>query len=461
MARLRLKRNQFFDYQDRAYQFAVDHPFCAWWIDMGLGKTAPALTVAADMLADFGASKVLVVAPKRVAKHTWPDEVNDWEHLKHLRVSDCTGGEKAGLAGLARDADIYTINTENIWWLVEHYKKNWPFDMVIIDESSRFKTPSAKCFRALKKLVKRGLIDRIIQLTGTPAPNGLLDVWAPMYLLDKGEALGSTFTGYRDTFFQADYMGYKYETRAGAEDRIYERISDKVLVIKGSNASEPVYNNVDIVLSQKNRDLYEQMAKDLIVELTDGDEIVAVNKAVLSNKLQQLASGQIYIQDEDTGDKHVRALHSEKLAALESIVEESGGKPLLVGYSFKHELAAIQRKFPHAATIDDGDDIIQRWNRGEIKMLVGHPASMGHGLNLQHGGHTAVWYGLTWSLELYQQFNKRLARTGQKEQVIIHHLVCKNTVDELILQVLKRKDVTQDALTNAVMSLVNDMLKAA
>lgn len=459
MAKL-LKRNQFFDYQERAYRFAVENPYCAWWIDMGLGKTAPALTVAADMLEDFGASKVLVIAPKRVAKHTWPDEVKEWEHLKHLRVSDCTGGEKAGLAGLARDADIYTINTENIWWLVEHYKKKWPFDMVIIDESSRFKTPSAKCFRALKKLVKRGLIDRIIQLTGTPAPNGLLDVWAPMYLLDKGKALGTTYSGYRDQYFQSDYMGYKYEIRPGCEDRIYEHISDKVLVIKGSNAAEPVYNRLTVELSRKSRELYETMLKELIVELSDGDSLVAVNKAVLSNKLQQLATGEIYIQDEDTGEKHVKSLHTEKLAALESIVEESGGQPILVGYAFKHELAAIKKRFPHAATIDDGDDVIQRWNRGEIKMLVGHPASMGHGLNLQKGGHIAVWYGLTWSLELYQQFNKRLARTGQKEQVVIHHIVCKETVDELILEVIKTKDATQDALTDAVMSLADELLAA-
>lgn len=456
-----LKRENFFEYQKLAYAFAKQKKCCALWLDAGLGKTAPTLTLASDLLADWSVTKVLVISTKRVAKFTWPDEVHEWEHLQHLRVIDCTGGVKRATSQLEKDGDIYTINVENLPWLVDFYKKKWPFDMVIIDESTKFKSPSAKRFIAMRRVVKAGLIDYMIQLTGTPAPNGLLDVWSPMFLIDKGEALGTTYTGYQRTYFDKDYMGYNYEIKAGAEKRIYERLSDKVLVIKGSNTEPPHMSTVPVYLDSKAEAQYREMQKHMVIELMrDGetDEVIAVNKAVLQSKLQQLASGEIYIVDEDTEEKTVHHLHSAKLEALESLVEEAAGTPLLVAYAFKHERDAILKKFKGARELDDDPNIVRDWNNGRIPMLVGHPASMGHGLNLQKGSHIAVWYGLSWSLELYQQFNKRLDRTGQKNRVIIHHLVCKNSVDENIMKALARKDATQSALTDAVMELANDLL---
>lgn len=447
-----LSRDQFFEYQEQAYRFGMDVPCTAWWINMGLGKTAPALTVIKDLLDEWAVTKVLVIAPKIVAESTWPDEANNWEHLRDLRFSVMTGGTKKMLAGLEKDADVYTINPENVEALVNHFKAKWPFDMVVIDESSKFKSPSAKRFRALKKIVKRGLIDRMIQLTGSPAPNGLLDVWAPMFLLDRGEALGRTYTGYRDTFFVSDYMGYNFEIVDGAEERIYERLDGKVMVIKGSNTDEPVMNNIMVPLSPQARKQYEDFEKELVLQVTDGTEIEAVNSAVLTQKLQQFTSGNVYHTDEETDVRTVKALHNAKMDALERVISEAEGQPVLVGYSFKHERDAIKAKFPKAREFDGKNDrqLIKDWNAGKIPLLIGHPASMGHGLNLQHGGHIAVWYGLTWSLELYEQFIKRLDRTGQKEQVIVHHLICKDTVDETIIEKLQAKDATQQALTKAI-----------
>lgn len=453
-----LQRSDFFDYQEDAYRFAMRKKRCAWWIDMGLGKTAPALTVAAELLRDFAVGKVLVVAPLYVAQNTWPDEIEEWAHLQGLTTSDCTGGVESALKGLARRADIYLINFENLDWLVNHYRTKWPFEMVIVDESSKLKTPSTKRFRALKRLVKRGLIEYMIQLTGTPAASGLLDVWAPSYLLDGGEALGATYTGYKRQYFEADYMGYKYTPRAGCVDRIYERLAERTLVIKGDNSEKPKYINLKTPLSEKAREQYVTMARDFIVELTGGGELMAVNSAVLGGKLQQLASGSVYLNHED-GTRETRFLHSDKLQVLESIVSENPGKPILVGYAFKHELEAIRKRFPKAVTLEDGKDVVKRWNKGEIEMLVGHPASMGHGLNLQHGGHIGVWYGLTWSLELYQQFNKRLARTGQKHQVFIYHIISEDTVDQRVLSILSAKDATQEEVTNAVMAYAEKLLE--
>ena len=454
-----LRRDQFFPYQQQAYDFGWDTPFCAWWIDMGLGKTAPALTLAADLLADWAVTKVLVIAPKRVATDTWPKEVQNWEHLRHLRVSTCVGGIAGVKAGLSKDADIYTVNVEMLDWLVDHYKKKWPFDFIIVDESSKFKSHDAKRFKALKRLAKHGLYCRMLQLTGTPAPNGLTDVWAPAYLLDNGKALGRTITDYRNMYFLKDFMGYKWELREGAEDKIYKRLAPMTLVIKGANTEPPVYNNVVLTMPRDVIDQYKQFQKDMIIELTGGDELMAVNAAVLQMKLQQFASGEVYLPSEDN-IKPTAKLHTLKLEALQSVIEEANGTPILVGYAYQHEKAALLKKYPKAVTMDDGDDVIDRWNRGEIAMLIGHPASMGHGLNLQHGSHIAVWYGLTWSLELYQQFNKRLDRTGQKRRVIIHHLVCEGTVDKIILEVMQNKDATQTALTDAVLKLGRELLAA-
>lgn len=457
-----LNRNQFFDYQRLAYAFAKEKRKCALWLDAGLGKTAPTLTLAADLLADWAVSKVLVISTKRVARFTWPDEVSEWEQLSHLKVIDCTGGAERATKQLAQDGDVYTINVENVPWLVDYYKRKWPFDMVIIDESTKFKNPSSQRFRALKKVIKLDKIEYLIELTGTPAPNGLLDIWAPTYLLDAGAALGATYSGYRSTFFDGDFMGFNYTIKPGAETRIYERLSDKVLVIKGSNTQTPRMNRVTVHLSSQSRKQYEEMQRHMLIELlTDSgnEEIAAVNKAVLQQKLQQLASGEIYIVDERTEEKRVAQIHTAKLDALCDLVDEAAGTPILVAYAFKHERDAILKKFKGARELDDNPETVRQWNRGEIPLLIGHPASMGHGLNLQKGSHIAVWYGLSWSLELYQQFNKRLDRTGQTQRVIIHHLICQGTVDERIMEVLGDKDVTQAALTNAVMQLANDLIK--
>lgn len=453
-----LSREQFFPYQQQAYEFAKANKKCAWWIDMGLGKTAPALTLAADLLADWAVAKVLVVAPKRVALDTWPKEVTYWEHLQHLRVVPCVGGEQGVLRGLAQEADIYTVNVEMLPFLVKHFKKKWPFDFIIIDESSKFKSHDAIRFKAMKQLAKYGLYTRMLQLTGTPAPNGLMDVWAQSYLLDNGAALFRTITDYRNNYFIQDFNGFGWSLRDGAEKRIYEKLAPNVLVIKGANTLPPVYNTIRLSMPSDVAAQYKQFQRDMLLELLDGQEIMAVNAAVLQMKLQQFASGEIYLPSDDT-DRPTAKIHALKLDALESVVSEAAGKPILVGYAYKHEKAALLKRFPKAVTLDDGDDVIDRWNRGEIQMLIGHPASMGHGLNLQHGGYIGVWYGLTWSLELYQQFNKRLDRTGQKHRVIIHHIVCAGTVDEAILNVMQTKDATQAALTNAVRKLGAELLK--
>lgn len=416
-----------------------------------VSKTVITLTAIAELLHNyFDATKVLVIAPLRVAS-VWDAEIKKWDHLKHFRISKVLGTEKERLQALNATADIYVINRENTKWLVDYYKKKWPFDMLVLDELSSFKSPKAKRFKALRRV--RPLIKRVVGLTGTPAPNGLLDLWSQVYLLDSGERLGKTITGYRERYFLPDKRGrdvvFTYKLKEGAEEAIYSKLSDICISMKSTdylNIPERIDNIVPVQLPPRAMEQYRQLERDLLLPLLEGD-VVAGGAAVLTNKLLQLTGGAVY--DEDGG---VQVLHDEKLKALEDLIEAANGKPVLVFYAYRHELERIQKRFD-CRVLDKPEDI-EDWNTGEVPMMLAHPASAGHGLNLQNGGSTIVWFGLPWSLELYQQANARLHRQGQKDSVVVHHLVAQGTVDEDVLQALRNKDVGQEALLEAVKARV-------
>ena len=406
------------------------------------------LTALWDLLLDsFDACRVLVVAPKRVAEDTWPREIQKWEHLHGLTFSLVLGSEKERRAALSKQAMIYIINRENVSWLVENHR--WDFDTLVIDELSSFKSSKAQRFRALKKV--RPMCSRVIGLTGTPAPNTLIDLWPQIYLLDMGQRLGRFITHYRERFFTPDKRNreivYSYKLREGAEQRIYDLIGDICISMKAADhlkMPELISNRVEVQLNPKERKQYDTLKKDMVLTLNDG-EVDAMNAASLSGKLLQLANGAVY-----SADGKALPIHSRKLDALEDLVEASNGKPVLVAYWYKHDLSRIQERFPDSRLIDTPKDIFD-WNAGKIAIGLLHPASGGHGLNLQDGGSTIVWYGMTWSLELYQQLNARLWRQGQKNStVIIHHIITAGTHDEDVLRALERKDMGQAALIDAV-----------
>lgn len=434
------------DYQKYAEEFIIEHPACALMLDMGLGKTVITLTTIWLLLLDyFEFSKVLVIAPLRVAQDTWSKECEKWEHLKELRLSKVLGTERERKAALYRKADIYIINRENVEWLCENYK--FDFDMVVIDELSSFKSHTAKRFKALRKV--RPNIKRIVGLTGTPAPNSLMDLWSEINLLDMGERLGRFITGYRNEYFVPDKRSqqviFSYKPRVGAEDEIYKRISDICVSMKACDylkMPERIDNIVEVQMSDKEKALYEKLEKEMVIPFVEGD-IDAVNAAALSNKLLQMANGAVY--DEF---KTVKNIHNKKLDALEDLVEAANGKPVLIFYAYKHDKDRIEERFK-VTEIQTSEDIT-KWNKGEIPIAIAHPASTGHGLNLQAGGSTVIWFGLTWSLEFYQQANARLWRQGQKETVIIHHIVSKGTIDENVIKALQKKQSGQDALIDAV-----------
>ena len=435
-----------YDYQTFATNFVLEHPACGLILDMGLGKSVITLTALWSLLLDsFDVGKVLVVAPKRVAENTWPTELKKWEHLDGLTWSLVLGSEKDRRAALQCRAKIYIINRENVAWLVDNYR--WDFDTLVIDELSSFKSSKAQRFRALKRVRPR--ISRVIGLTGTPQPNGLLDLWPQMYLLDMGQRLGRFVGGYRERFFLPDKRNreviYSYKPKDGAEEKVYELISDICISMKAADfldMPDLVSSQVEVTMSTKERKLYEDFERDMVLHLKDGD-LDAVNAAALSGKLVQMANGAVYGEN-----RKVHHIHDRKLDALEDIIEAANGKPLLVAYWYKHDLERIRQRF-EVRTIDTPKDIAD-WNEGKIPVALIHPASAGHGLNLQDGGSTIVWFGLTWSLELYQQLNARLWRQGQKHTVVIQHIVAAGTHDEDIMNALEKKDMSQTALIAAV-----------
>ena len=437
------------NYQAYATDFILDHPEAAVFLDMGLGKSVITLTALLDLCLDrFEISKVLVIAPLRVARDTWSTEIHKWDHLKPFTYSVVVGTVAERKAALAKKAHIYLINRENVSWLVEDSGFPFDFDMVVIDELSSFKSYQAQRFRSLLKV--RPTVKRIVGLTGTPSSNGLMDLWAEFRVLDLGKRLGRFITHYRNTYFQPDKRNgmviYSYKPLPGAEDAIYSQISDMTISMKAVdhlNMPECIMNEVRVSLSEEERQKYDTLRDDLILSIGDSD-IDAANAASLSNKLSQMANGAVY------GDeKSVHHIHDHKLDALEDLIEAANGKPVLVAYWFKHDLERIQKRFK-VREIKTSKDITD-WNDGKIPVAVIHPASAGHGLNLQAGGSTLIWFGLTWSLELYQQTNARLWRQGQKSAtVVIHHIIAEDTIDELILKALHKKEKSQNALIDAV-----------
>jgi SNF2 family DNA or RNA helicase len=441
-----LNRNNLHAYQNRAVDFILNERRCGLFIGMGLGKTTTTLTAISDMLDGFTARRVLVIAPLRVANSVWAHETRRWAHLNHLAVSVCTGPEKARRAALCVDADIYVINRENVPWLVENYGNAWDFDVVVIDESSSFKNASSKRFKALRKMLPH--IESMILLTGTPSPNGLLDLWSQMYLVDYGERLGRTLTGYKTRFFEADYFGRKFELRNGSAEKIHSLVSDKVIHMSADDyldmpARIDLAETVDLGKALLG---YKEFERTMLAELDDGKEVEASTAAVLANKLMQYANGALYTDAHGSWSE----THAQKLDALADIVEDNPGENMLVAYNYKSDLERLLKRFPQAKTLDKNQSTIDDWNKGKIPMLLAHPASAGHGLNLQDGGALCVWFGLNWSLELYQQFNARLHRQGQKRPVRIVHIVADNTIDARVLAVLKNKDATQSSLLNAL-----------
>jgi len=437
------------DYQKYVTDFILNHPVAAVFLDMGLGKTAITLSAIFDLCLDsFEVRKVLVIAPLRVARDTWPDEIKKWDHLYSLTYSVAVGTETERKAALMQKVSVYIINRENIRWLIEESGLPFDYDMVVIDELSSFKSYQAKRFRSLLKV--RPTVKRIVGLTGTPSSNGLMDLWAEFRILDLGKRLGRFITHYRNTYFVPDKRNgqviFSYKPREGAEEEIYAAISDITISMKAVDhlkMPECVMNEVKVILSEKERKTYDTMKADLVVSLGD-EEIDAGNAAALANKLSQMANGAVYGED-----KRVFTIHERKLDALEDLIEAANGKPVLVAYWFKHDLERIQKRFK-VREIKTSRDITD-WNSGRIPVAVIHPASAGHGLNLQAGGSTLVWFGLTWSLELYQQTNARLWRQGQQsETVVIHHIIAENTIDERIMNALRKKDKTQSALIDAV-----------
>lgn len=431
------------DYQNTAIKFALDNPASGLFLDMGMGKTIASLTVIEELKNNyFEDVKALVIAPKRVAEDTWPNEHIKWDHLKDLKIVKIMGSPVERQRALRQEGDIYIITRDNLAWLVDLLGTAWDFNTIIIDELSSFKSNTSIRFKKLRKVRPR--IERLIGLTGTPAPNGYEDLWAQIYLLDRGERLGKSLTEFRRRYFITLYRhGYnEYELRSGAKDEIDEAIKDICISMKARDylkLEEPLYINRMAKLNKKEFELYKKMERDAIIEIDETD-IAALNAAAVTTKLLQLSNGAIYTEDRD-----VIVIHEQKLEVLEELIDEANGEPVLVFYNFKHDKDRIIKRFKEVRVLDTEKDI-KDWNEGKIKILLAHPASAGHGLNLQAGGHIVIWFGLTWSLELYQQANARLNRQGQKEAVRIYHILAENTVDERVLEVLNGKNIRQEDL---------------
>ena len=439
------------DYQKYATDFILSHPVSAVFLDCGLGKTSITLLALKELMHNrFEVKKTLVVCPLRVAK-TWENEIEKWDDFHSIAYSVAIGSEKERLDALKKKADVYIINRDNVDWLITKSGIPFDFDMVVIDELSSFKSHTAKRFKSLIKV--RPFVKRIVGLTGTPSSNGLMDLWAQFRVLDKGERLGRYISRYREAFFMPDKRNgqiiYSYKPRPGAEDAIYNRISDITISMKSCDyltLPECVINEVPVWMDEKEYSVYKGFRDEMVAKIKE-EEIDAANAAVLSGKLLQMANGAVY--DEEKKALHI---HDRKLDALEDLIEGMNGKPVLIAYWFQHDADRIKGRFDvrEIKTAKDIDD----WNNGLIPVGLIHPASAGHGLNLQEGGSTLIWFGLTWSLELYQQTNARLHRQGQKDTVIIHHIICKDTIDEDVMAALKRKERTHDALINAVKAVL-------
>lgn len=443
------------DYQKYAINFIKENPIAAVLLDMGLGKTSITLTAINDLLFDsFDVRKVLVIAPLRVARDTWIAEVDKWDHLWHLICSVAVGTEAERKAALEKKAHIYIINRENVSWLIEESGIPFDFDMVVIDELSSFKNGKAKRFKSLLKV--RPLVKRIVGLTGTPAGNGLMDLWAEFRVLDMGKRLGRFISNYRLNYFTPDKRNgqivYSYKPLPFAEQAIYDAISDITISMKSTDhlkMPELVSTAYSTVMSDAETQTYEDFKSEYVMKLGKNKEITAANAAVLCGKLTQMANGAIY---DESGECHL--IHNRKLDALEDIIEAANGKPLLVAYWYQSDRDRIEKRL-HELHIPfsrmDSSESIRRWNNGEFPVALIHPASAGHGLNLQSGGSTIVWFGMTWSLELYSQTNARLWRQGQiSDTVVVMHIITAGTIDEDIMKALQRKDKTQSALIAAV-----------
>ena len=442
------------NYQTYATGFIEEHPISAILLSMGLGKTIITLTAIFDLMFDyFDVGKVLVIGPLRVCTNVWKQEAEKWAHLQGLRISVAVGTEQERLAALQVKADVYVLNRENIQWLIEESQLPFDYDMVVIDELSSFKNHQTKRFRSLMKV--RPKVKRVVGLTGTPTGNGLMDLWAEYRLLDLGKRLGRFIGQYRSDYFIPDKRNgqviFSYKPLPDAEKRIYEKISDITISMRATDhlkMPELISREYEVRLLDEERQRYDDLKSNLVLQITDG-EITAANAASLSGKLCQMANGAIYTDDGDT-----ITIHDRKLDALEDLIEAANGKPVLVAYWFRHDLARICERLNNLHipfSQIDSPESIQRWNAGELPVALVHPASAGHGLNLQSGGSAIIWFGLTWSLELYQQTNARLWRQGQtSETVVVQHIVAKGTIDERILGALSAKDRTQSALIAAV-----------
>lgn len=436
-------------YQRHCIDRIIETKKLGLFLDMGLGKTVTTLTAIKELKYNrFQVRKVLVIAPKKVAEGTWTREAAKWDHTNMLRVSPVLGSQAKRIRALNTPADLYIINRENVVWLVDYYRNSWPFDMVIVDESSSFKSHSAKRFKALASVGDH--IDRLVELTGTPSPNGLADLWSQVYLLDSGERLGKRYTHFRERYFQPDKRGadgmiYSYEAKPGTESAILEKISDICVSVKAEDylqLPDVTYHEIPVVLDPKALNAYTELERKMILELLEDESDISVTSAAaLSNKLLQLANGAVY--DED---RTVHEIHGCKIEAFLELIESLQGKPALVFYNYQHDrerilkaLAGSKLRIRELKKPQDEDD----WNARKIDILLTHPASSAYGLNLQQGGNHVIWFGLTWNYELYTQANKRLHRQGQTEKVIIHHLVCSGTRDEDVMQALQRKDDVQ------------------
>lgn len=457
-----MQRNQLHSYQERGVSHILDNLYCALFLDMGLGKTVTTLTAIKELLDNCIIGNALVIAPKKVTQVTWSDEIKNWAHLQGVTISVIDGNVKQRREAMRRKADIYAVSRDNIVWLVtEMGGVKLPYDMVVIDELSSFKNHQSKRFRALRKV--RKFIPRVVGLTGTPSPNGLIDLYAQMYLIDEGERLGKTITGYRDRFFRPDKRNgdivYTYALKKPA-DETEKAISDLISDITISMTAEDYLKMPDKIMLYDYVDMsdrclkdYENFVMEQVLELINSDEpITAASAAALSNKLQQYANGAIY-----DADRNVREIHEEKLEKLKELVEAANGSPVLVAYQYQHDLHRIMKALKEYSPVKlEKPEQIADWNAGKIEVLVTHPASAGHGLNLQKGGNILVWFGNTWSLELYMQFNARLYRQGQSKPVYIHHIVTRGTIDEKIIKALSDKKETQDGLMQSIKELMED-----